>query len=391
MESFNINNTIDNLYSKNGFMELYGGQLYLSIGIIFVILVIFQYLQFLNNSINILQNWSHYKCDPLIMPLAGFINTKAAQSQNMTPWEFTYANFKSCMEKSIISVGTVLEDGAQDILSIIGDGLTDVGIIIGGLIKWAAAFISMLEQLISDIWNLLLNGVAGTQVVLDKAQDSLNKVVGFTVINIYVQILMFRMGVLWMLTTPIFLLFEQIVPYIMDIIFFCIANMLYTYAMLAAFIICGGLKLIAGNTLLGIGVNTAITGGVDDAVGAATETTGDIEEAAAPMCGFFYPLCAAVAWFTDVLGGTFLGIGSTLMAISGATSAASAASYAGALGVCGMNVLILLGRILLIIGVLMQIGFLILTLYLISILITFNDSVLGSMNIPGVGIPGLVG
>ena len=79
------------------------------------------------------------------------------------------------------------------------------------------------------------------------------------------------------------------------------------------------------------------------------------------------------------------------MAISGATSAASAASYAGSLGVCGMNVLILLGRILLIIGVLMQIGFLILTLYLISILITFNDSVLGSMNIPGVGIPGLVG
>ena len=48
MDSF-INQKIDKLYDKNGLMEKYGGEVFLTIIIFFVVGVAFVYLQVLNN------------------------------------------------------------------------------------------------------------------------------------------------------------------------------------------------------------------------------------------------------------------------------------------------------------------------------------------------------
>jgi len=70
MDSFKINQKIDKLYNKNGFMEKYGGQLFLSIIIIFVVSVLFVYLQILNNLEPVKKNWGKERCNPFVIPFS---------------------------------------------------------------------------------------------------------------------------------------------------------------------------------------------------------------------------------------------------------------------------------------------------------------------------------
>ena len=99
MSSLNndIVNKINMLYLKAGYMDKYGSDVWTSV----IICAIFSYLICSYASINALDiiraDWDNQKCNPLVMPFAGFIN----KPPNQTNAEYTTENFAYCVNSTL--------------------------------------------------------------------------------------------------------------------------------------------------------------------------------------------------------------------------------------------------------------------------------------------------
>ena len=97
MSKDNISKKIENLYLKFGFMDRYGSDVWISaiLCVIFLILITYFYL------FNLLQvvksDWPKYRCNPGIIPFAGFIN----KPYDKTNLEYTAYNFTGCVNSFI--------------------------------------------------------------------------------------------------------------------------------------------------------------------------------------------------------------------------------------------------------------------------------------------------
>lgn len=90
---------------KTGFLEKYGGSLWLTIIFILVMLLGMCYFHILNNLQPIKKDWVNQRCKPSIIPFAGIIN----KPPNKTAFEFTSENFAGCIHTILGDmIGTVL-------------------------------------------------------------------------------------------------------------------------------------------------------------------------------------------------------------------------------------------------------------------------------------------
>tara|TARA_B110000967_G_scaffold190488_1_gene215243 strand:- start:9865 stop:10644 length:780 start_codon:yes stop_codon:yes gene_type:complete len=95
---------INKIY-KTGFLEKYGGSLWLTIIFIVVMLLGMAYFHVLNNLQPIKKDWVNQRCNPSVMPFAGIIN----KPSNKTVFEFTSENFSGCIQTILGDmIGTVL-------------------------------------------------------------------------------------------------------------------------------------------------------------------------------------------------------------------------------------------------------------------------------------------
>lgn len=86
-------NKINELYLKSGYMDKYGKDVWITVilSITFIILICYQYLI---NKLEVVRNdWPNFRCNPLFMPFAGFINKPSDQSN----LEYTVSNFSECI------------------------------------------------------------------------------------------------------------------------------------------------------------------------------------------------------------------------------------------------------------------------------------------------------
>ena len=83
--SDSIFNVINKIYNKAGFLEKYGGSLWLTIILIIVFFVAISYFNVMNNIQPIKADWLNQRCSPSVMPFAGIIN----KPDNQSAFEFT--------------------------------------------------------------------------------------------------------------------------------------------------------------------------------------------------------------------------------------------------------------------------------------------------------------
>ena len=101
--SSNANDTINKikkLYMKSGYMSKYGGDVWTStiLCVIFIILICYYYNA---NALQVIKtNWTEHRCNPLLIPFAGFINNP----DHMSSTEFTIHNFAGCINNILKDV-----------------------------------------------------------------------------------------------------------------------------------------------------------------------------------------------------------------------------------------------------------------------------------------------
>jgi hypothetical protein len=117
-------NKINKLYSNSGYMDKYGSDVWATAIMCIIFLLLTNYYFFANVLQVIKADWPNQKCNPAIMPFAGFINN---DSKDQTNLEFTAINFNNCVNgflKEIIEVTvqplsyavTILQDACNGII-----------------------------------------------------------------------------------------------------------------------------------------------------------------------------------------------------------------------------------------------------------------------------------
>jgi len=101
-----MNKSLIEIYKDLTYFDYYGSSLVFLTLIIIVFFIISSYCYFLINMQSIKNDWPNQRCNPRVMPFAGFINKPDDKSIN----EVTSENFTYCSQNIInSSVGKSLE------------------------------------------------------------------------------------------------------------------------------------------------------------------------------------------------------------------------------------------------------------------------------------------
>ena len=183
----NMNNgtykVINDLYSKTGFLDKYGGSLWISIILVLIFFVIISYYQVFNNLQPIKADWFNQRCNPMVMPFAGLINPP--DPKKMSAFDFTSQNFTGCIQSILTDIIGVflapfhyLINSFTNILNGLHDAVQEIRKLFNS-IRTATADVS------SDVMGKILNVLIPIQYMVIKVKDIMNKTQGVVLAAIY--------------------------------------------------------------------------------------------------------------------------------------------------------------------------------------------------------------
>ena len=100
----NIINIINGVYTKNGYLDRYGGSIFFTVSVIIGFSLLMTYFNLKSNSEVIKKNWPAERCKPLNLPFAGTI----MQPNDMTTTEYTVQNFTFCVQSVFSNIMSIL-------------------------------------------------------------------------------------------------------------------------------------------------------------------------------------------------------------------------------------------------------------------------------------------
>ena len=116
------NDSDNNIYKKETYISKYGGSVILTIVIIVSFLILILKHSMAGYVKTLKKQWSEIKCNPLIIPFAGYINALPGTSK----MEYTANNFSECLHGILEDVTEVETEAIRATSSVMNDGLNDM-------------------------------------------------------------------------------------------------------------------------------------------------------------------------------------------------------------------------------------------------------------------------
>jgi len=180
-----INDTLKKLnkiYLKAGYMTKHGTDVWVSV-IICIVFIIAIYYYYYSNVLEVIRaDWPNQKCNPLVIPFAGFIN----KPKNKTNLQFTSENFTMCVGSVLEYITNIAVNPFRVVLNIINKTVQS-------LVKSFNMLREMLDELRKNTANIsesinskLYNLMAEIIKLLINTKDVFSKTAGALVTSVYV-------------------------------------------------------------------------------------------------------------------------------------------------------------------------------------------------------------
>jgi hypothetical protein len=114
----NVQDTINKLYEKTGFMQKYGGSLIITIVILLIYALTMGYLSVITHLRTIKANWVQDRCNPKYIPFAGIVQGKKGSEM----LSYSGENFTGCTQEILRNIA----DDAVAPLQYVSGAITDV-------------------------------------------------------------------------------------------------------------------------------------------------------------------------------------------------------------------------------------------------------------------------
>lgn len=180
----NSYNTVKNLYKDIGFMGQYGGDIFLSFIYLLIPVIVFLYFKTIKDSESVKNDWANKRCNPTVIPFAGFIN----KPNDMSIAEFTQKNFTFCIQSIFLSITSFLLQPltyvTYRISSIFGNIIQSVNStrILMSNIR------TNISKISSEILNRIINVTVPIKAMVVSFNDLIKKVVAILTAGLYTSI-----------------------------------------------------------------------------------------------------------------------------------------------------------------------------------------------------------
>jgi hypothetical protein len=175
---------VKNLYKDVGFIDQYGGDVFLCFIYFLIPISIFLYFKTIKDLQPIKDDWANQRCKPTVIPFAGLIN----KPDNMTMSEFTQQNFTFCIQSIFVSISSF----ALKPLTFMTSSLSSI---YGGLsssIDSSRILVSNIRTNMANITKEILNRIINFTVPVTKMiigfNDLVKKVVAILTSGIYTSL-----------------------------------------------------------------------------------------------------------------------------------------------------------------------------------------------------------
>jgi len=143
-----------------------------------IIVIIFALLQ-LSNVLaigikNIQDNWSLYRCNPLVIPMAGIFGHDPQKT-------FTY-----CSQNYNMNFSQYLLDPFRYIIGNLSNFGQDIGSVMGGLGNLAGSSNSGVLSIVTNLWGTATNILVSFQLILVGMRDTFSKIIGTLITILYI-------------------------------------------------------------------------------------------------------------------------------------------------------------------------------------------------------------
>lgn len=180
-----IKREITNLYPADPkFFQLYAGDIIISIIIIFIFMVFITFFLIANQFPEIKKNWANERCNPLYVPLAGFI----INDPNKSKWDVANETFVDCVQNILVSI---IHSALQPIyyaISVISDTIKDAIKAINSIRALFNKTRNSLGTISKSITSKALNFTIPFTKMVIVVKDTIAKSIGILVTNFFISI-----------------------------------------------------------------------------------------------------------------------------------------------------------------------------------------------------------
>jgi hypothetical protein len=187
LEKPNIKNSADKInkiYGDLNYYDVYGGSVIIFIILMIVMFLVFAYTTIMKNLQPIKDNWAVERCNPKVIPFAGFIN----KPDGASTIQYTQDNFNYCMQNILTSItGYAVEP-----LTYITSNLTSMYGEIANTLNSIRTVISnvrtSIAKIAEEIFGRLLNIMTPIQMILISFNDMMKKAMGIMTAALYTSL-----------------------------------------------------------------------------------------------------------------------------------------------------------------------------------------------------------
>lgn len=176
-----IQKKIKNLYQKAGYMDKYGSDVWSSVIVCIIFIVLTVYFYYMNILQVVKSNWETERCNPLLIPFAGIIN----KPNNMTGLEYTAENFTDCINSFLKYVAEVALAPLQYIIVVIQKSCEELIESINLLREYVKNIRKNFSDIISKIYTAIANITVSFVEFTVKIKDSLAKISGILTTSLF--------------------------------------------------------------------------------------------------------------------------------------------------------------------------------------------------------------
>ncbi len=211
----NVFDTINKIYSKAGFLEKYGGSLWVTIILIIIFLILYSYFYLYNHIQSIKNDWVNQRYKPNIMPFAGIINPPAG-STFREKIEFTGKNFAAGVQNIIVDIIQYFLAPFYYFINLLSASLTEIYKSVQDIRKFIHSIRIAAEKTTSEISGKTLNFLLPLQHIIIKIRDMIGKTQGimtaglFTLFGVY-QTIVASFGAIIQIVTGILISLSAII------------------------------------------------------------------------------------------------------------------------------------------------------------------------------------
>lgn len=172
---------INNLYTKIGFTEKYGAELWITIIIFILFFIAIAYFYIMNNIKPIIADWNNQRCNPAVIPFAGWINN----GKGTTPMEFTGQNFTYCIQGILTNITAYAFQPFYYLMRVMTDAFSELGEAINGVRAEFDKIRNSMNNFSTETMGRTLNITMPIVQMMISIKDMSAKVIGILSTSLY--------------------------------------------------------------------------------------------------------------------------------------------------------------------------------------------------------------